>query len=488
VGVAALLPIAFAIWVPANAVQNGGNGSASSPGTSAPSTKASVETIFGSTKPAVAASSDTANVEVGVRFTSTANGSVLGVRFYKGWGNTGTHTGTLWSSGGTKLASVTFTGESATGWQTANFSKPVAIIAGRIYVASYHTSKGHYAFQSKYFAGRSAGTGSVRALADSTSSRNGLYRYGATAFPTASFRASNYWVDVMFRKNTTKTTSTTVAGSTTTTVKSSTTTTATTASTTTTTAPPSTTTTTTPVSTGFPDASNTGVPAGVALTSTGSMTVTTAGAVIDAKLVTGTITIAAPNVVIERTKFVGTGQSYAVYVQSGSVTVQDCDVSGDYTGAAIAFDNWTMLRCDLHSLTNDGVKLGNHVLLQDTWMHNWATGPGAHADGGQVQNGISGTVVRHNSIDLPGANSALFIAPDLGPSSSGPLTIENNLLGGGGYTLFDVDGNSGQYYIGNISITGNRFLRDSTWGPVRNNVPVTWQKNVWNDTGGAISL
>ena len=56
----------------------------------------------------------------------SVDGFVTGVRFYKGTGNTGTHVGSLWSSTGTRLATVTFTNETATGWQTASFGQPVA--------------------------------------------------------------------------------------------------------------------------------------------------------------------------------------------------------------------------------------------------------------------------------------------------------------------------------------------------------------------------
>ena len=45
--------------------------------------------------------------------------------------------GTCGPSPGPSLATVTFTNESATGWQQATFSSPVPITAGTIYVASY---------------------------------------------------------------------------------------------------------------------------------------------------------------------------------------------------------------------------------------------------------------------------------------------------------------------------------------------------------------
>ena len=82
--------------------------------------------------------------ELGVKFTSSVPGWVAGVRFYKGSGNGGTHTGSLWSSSGTLLAKGTFTNETASGWQTMLFPDPVQISANTTYVGSYYDPDGHY--------------------------------------------------------------------------------------------------------------------------------------------------------------------------------------------------------------------------------------------------------------------------------------------------------------------------------------------------------
>src|SRR5207248_5778243 len=67
---------------------------------------------------------DSKAVELGMKFTSSTNGTVTGLRFYKGPQNTGTHTGSLWTSTGTLLGSLTFTNETASGWQSATFATP----------------------------------------------------------------------------------------------------------------------------------------------------------------------------------------------------------------------------------------------------------------------------------------------------------------------------------------------------------------------------
>lgn len=141
---------------------------------------------------------DPSAVELGVKFTADVDGYVTGIRFYKGAGNTGTHVGNLWTSNGTLLASAVFTNETATGWQRVDFASPVAINAGTLYVASYHAPNGNYAADPLYFANSGVENGYLNLLQNGVSGGNGVYLYGAGGFPTFSWQAANYWVDVLF--------------------------------------------------------------------------------------------------------------------------------------------------------------------------------------------------------------------------------------------------------------------------------------------------
>jgi hypothetical protein len=150
--------------------------------------------------------SETLPVELGVVFQAASNGYIMGIRFYKGSGNTGTHIGNLWSSKGTLLATATFTGESASGWQQVNFAAPVPVTANTAYVASYFAPKGNYARDANSFV--SAGVSAPPLLALSKAQAvsnaepgNGIYVYNNTSsFPIyAASDAPNYWVDVVFR-------------------------------------------------------------------------------------------------------------------------------------------------------------------------------------------------------------------------------------------------------------------------------------------------
>ena len=90
-------------------------------------TPATAQTLFGDHVPAGRPPRPTARRSSSARRSRPPrDGTVTAIRFYKGAGNGGTHTGSLWSSPGTRLATVTFTGETATGWQTAR-----AVAAGR---------------------------------------------------------------------------------------------------------------------------------------------------------------------------------------------------------------------------------------------------------------------------------------------------------------------------------------------------------------------
>jgi hypothetical protein len=150
--------------------------------------------------PAILSDSDTNAVELGVKFQSNVDGYITGLRFYKAAANTGTHVGNLWTVGGTLLASVAFTNETASGWQEMALPTPVAITANTTYVASYHTTVGRYSADSAYFAGSGFDNPPLRALADGENGGNGVYRYGSGGFPNQTWNATNYWVDVAFQQ------------------------------------------------------------------------------------------------------------------------------------------------------------------------------------------------------------------------------------------------------------------------------------------------
>jgi hypothetical protein len=157
---------------------------------------------------------DPGPIELGVKFQPLVDGTITGLRFYKGATNSGTHVGHLWSRSGTMLAEATFTGETARGWQQVTLSNPVEVLAGTTYVASYHAPLGHYAWERPFFAA-GVDSGPLRALADGEDGANGVYAYGPSrTFPTNSYQSTNYWVDVVFQPSPPDTTPPTVTDTT----------------------------------------------------------------------------------------------------------------------------------------------------------------------------------------------------------------------------------------------------------------------------------
>ncbi|NUP75436.1 MAG: DUF4082 domain-containing protein, partial [Sinomonas sp.] len=166
--------------------------------TTAPAYKCPCSVFSASATPATASANDTSGVELGMKFQTDTAGQVTGVRFYKGSLNTGTHIGNLWSSSGTKLATVTFSGETASGWQQASFSTPVSVSANTTYVISYYAPNGGYAYTGNGFSS-AQGSSPIFGLASGSSGGNGVFAYGSSSsFPTGTYNATNYWVDAVF--------------------------------------------------------------------------------------------------------------------------------------------------------------------------------------------------------------------------------------------------------------------------------------------------
>jgi hypothetical protein len=164
----------------------------------APRTNCPCSMFAATSAPTNASGNDVNSVEVGVKFRADANGFLTGVRFYKLARNLGTHTGSLWAATGQLLATATFAGESAAGWQQVNFGSPVAVTSNTTYVVSYHTN-GHYAADRNYFARRGVDSASLHALVNGADGGNGVYMYGPnTVFPSNDYHSSNYWVDVVY--------------------------------------------------------------------------------------------------------------------------------------------------------------------------------------------------------------------------------------------------------------------------------------------------
>jgi hypothetical protein len=128
--------------------------------------------------------------EAGNRFSSSQNGYITALRFWKASGETGTHTGRLWTNGGTLLASVVFQNETSSGWQEQYLPFRVRISSGTSYWVTYNENS----FQSK----AACGFSSPITNGPLTASTGAYSNAGSPGtFPTNG-SCSNFFADVYF--------------------------------------------------------------------------------------------------------------------------------------------------------------------------------------------------------------------------------------------------------------------------------------------------
>lgn len=199
----------------------------------------------------------------------------------------------------------------------------------------------------------------------------------------------------------------------------------------------------------WPDATNTGVPTGTTLTNySGPMVITVPNTVIDAKKITGDLTINAANVQITRSRIVGrviTPDTSNTY----SVTLSDSEVQAgsDATQTAVANVHFKIYRSEITG-GNRGVYCSIDCLVQDSWIHGTIvpTNSSAHASGMRAS---QSTTYRHNRIHCEaiansnggGCSADLTMYGDFDPVQN--VLIENN--------LFEADGSSGYCAYGGSS-------------------------------------
>ena len=215
----------------------------------------------------------------------------------------------------------------------------------------------------------------------------------------------------------------------------------------------------------------------------GPVVASTPGQVIEGLDITGSITVTATGVVVRDCR-VRAGTGFGVRVVSGSLTITDTEITGS-TEAGLAGSNWGALRVHLHDTGGDAVEIGSHVLLADSRIGPLTAGAGVRASGG-----VTDVTLRGNTIDGGSGLAALFLAPDLGPDGAGPVIVQDNVLGGGTYTVYLVDGGNGRYHQRGYQVDRNRFRRGARAGPVDVTEPASsfgsWTGNVWADTGAVV--
>jgi hypothetical protein len=249
---------------------------------------------------------------------------------------------------------------------------------------------------------------------------------------------------------------------------------------------------------GWPDHTNTGVPDGVQLSPSGSLTVSTAGTVLQDLDIAGGVTVRANDVVIRRCRIHRTPSPGfgAIRMQNDprGLLVEDCEMF--YEGFADASSviggggYYTLNRCHIHDIT-EGPRLASGCTVQDSHLHHLRrlTGGGGHHDLLQatVGDGISivrNTLLAYNpELDDP-FNAAIILKSDSGPVTN--VLVEGNLMNGGNNTLYLT---RAHHPVGPATVRDNRFGRDFRFGTIStSNVDgLVMAGNVWDDSNAPVS-
>lgn len=272
-----------------------------------------------------------------------------------------------------------------------------------------------------------------------------------------------------------------------------------------------------PSACGYPDATNTGVPPGTALTNvpaqstsgsgwsynaaTQTVNVTTNGAVISGLNITGTLNIAADNVIVKNDQ-ITTSSLYGVSLRHTSgVTVENSAISGlnattgrvnyaiddiyaDSTGMVFKSNDISNWRVGINVTT--GKITGNYI-------HDPGFIPGDHTDGIYDYYGDAPLAITGNTIENSLGQTCDIILQSAAGTPVGNMTVSGNLLAGGGYSIY---AGGAQNDSNNVKITNNRFgqsyyPKGGLWGPDASYQPTgtgnSWTGNVWDSTGATVS-
>jgi parallel beta-helix repeat protein len=251
---------------------------------------------------------------------------------------------------------------------------------------------------------------------------------------------------------------------------------------------------------GFPDATNTGVPAGIVLTSkttnNSCLKISEDNTVIDAMHVTGCIDVEANNVTIQNSRITGTtwwAIKYGninpnatglkiLHVKIDSIPGQGPAAQGGYN-YGISTQGAGSLEVGYSDISGfkDGIDVA-HGHIHDNWIHDMSKYTDAHTQGIYVWRAPAGTslLIKHNTITdiIQYSTAAIFMI--LGIHD---VTVEDNWLAGGSYTLY-----GGGRDARNIQALNNKFSTEIApngghFGPISywsiKNTGNTWSGNVW---------
>ena len=219
--------------------------------------------------------------------------------------------------------------------------------------------------------------------------------------------------------------------------------------------------------------------------------------VIDGYRISGGIQVRALNVTIRNSWVTmnagGANGSGVVNINPGfSATIEHNLLDGQNATHACVWDEGQSMTVRFNECrgVNDGIfnwatkvgvdGTGDNFLIAENWLHSFTTGAAnGHVDGFQTEGSRQG-VIQHNTIDVSqGQNAAIAIWN--GRKNSDDILVSNNLLAGGGFTVYAEDYSPSEASpAGGYSVTNVRFV-DNTFSTVHFGCVGRW--GVWYTRG-----
>jgi hypothetical protein len=251
----------------------------------------------------------------------------------------------------------------------------------------------------------------------------------------------------------------------------------------------------TPATSGFPDATNTGVPSGTTLTPfSGSYFTSADNEIVDALDVSGNIVVQHANVLVKRCRAVAPND-YCLYIDTGGLncTVQDTELDGSLTGSTgiLMVNNVQALRLNIHGCENGGQVNSGGGLIKDSWIHDLSSeATGFHTDGLQFASDASALTIDHCNFEpvpshVRDATSCINIYNEAGATQNHDITITNSRIDGRGCAVACFFPRFSGW--SNIVVTNNRLRAGDTGYSDSGVNTTTWTGNVDDATGATVN-
>ncbi len=221
---------------------------------------------------------------------------------------------------------------------------------------------------------------------------------------------------------------------------------------------------------GMPGPETTGVPAGTALTPSGSLSIWRDGTVVDGLDIAGCVSVNADDVIIRNTRVRCAAPSGGVAVRRATgadrLTLERVEVDGMGTAeVCVGWSDYTLRGVDLHGCA-DGARFGHRMSVEDSWIHDLAQIGTLHADALQTTS-ASDVVIRHNTLDVRRSdgtydNAGVMLGSETGGQQVRDVLVEGNHLDGGNYA-FNV---RGDINATRVTVQDNTFGDATRYGPV----------------------